>query len=248
MDWFEEWFDSPLYEKLYANRDEQEAAKLVDLLERILPLDECSKILDLGCGRGRHSISLNREGYDVTGIDLSEKAIETAREKAKNQNLSNIRFMVRDMRDPLPETFDAIVNLFTTFGYFYSDKENASVFDSVQNMLKPGSTFVLDYLNAARVRNSFIPADEGEFQDLEYRVKRYIKGNSIYKEIIFSGDRLNGHKEYAERVKLYELPWFKKEMSKRNLVISDIYGDYDGNDFDPETSSRLLIISRLEKN
>lgn len=246
MDWFEEWFDSPLYEKLYANRDEQEAAKLVDLLERILPLNQCSKILDLGCGRGRHSISLNREGYDVTGIDLSDKAIKTAREKANNLNLSNIRFMVRDMRDPLPETFDAIVNLFTTFGYFYSDKENSSVFDSVQKMMEPGSTFVLDYLNAVRVRKSFIPTNEGEFQDLEYRVKRYIKGNAIYKEIIFSGDRLNGDKEYAERVKLYELPWFKKELSQRNLKIRDIYGDYDGNEFDPETSSRLLIISHLE--
>lgn len=247
MDWFEEWFDSPLYEKLYANRDEREAVKLVELLEKTLPLDKCSKILDLGCGRGRHSITLNRSGYDVTGIDLSEKAIRTAREKAENLNLSNIRFLVRDMRNPLPETFDAIVNLFTTFGYFYSDKENASVFDSIRHMMEPGSTFVLDYLNAARIRDNYIPTDEGEFQDLEYKVKRYIKGNAIYKKIIFSGDRINGEKEYAERVKLYELPWFQKEMSERNLVIDHIYGDYEGNKFDPDTSSRLLLISHLEQ-
>lgn len=248
MNWFEEWFDSPLYEKLYANRDEKEAAKLVELLEQTLPIEKCSKILDLGCGRGRHSITLNKAGYNVTGIDLSRKAVKTAREKAKELNLQNIRFMVRDMRNPLPETFDAIVNLFTTFGYFYSDDENARVFDSIQAMLEPGGIFVLDYLNAVKVRKSFVPSEKGNFQDLEYNVKRYIKDDAIYKEITFAGDRIGGEKEYAERVKLYELPWFKKEMGRRNLVIDEIYGNYEGNDFDPETSSRLLIISHLEKS
>ena len=71
MDWFEERFDSPLYEKLYVNRDEKEARQLVNLLEQTLTLNKCSEILDLGCGRGRHAINLARKGYRVTGIDLS---------------------------------------------------------------------------------------------------------------------------------------------------------------------------------
>ncbi len=246
MDWFEEWFDSPLYEKLYANRDEEEAARLVDMLEQTLPLDECSKILDLGCGRGRHAINLNRKGYSVTGIDLSKQAIATARHKVKELELEDIRFKVRDMRNPLPEKFDAVVNLFTTFGYFESDDENIRVLESVRQMLEPGGIFVLDYLNAENVKKNYRPSDEGEFQGINYDIQRYIKGNSIFKEITFSGDTIEGEKRYAERVKLYDLNWFKKELSRQDLIIDKVYGDYEGHDFDPATSSRLLIVSHLK--
>lgn len=245
MSWFEEWFDSPLYEKLYANRDKKEAARLVKLLEAELPLSSTSKILDLGCGRGRHSINLYNKGYNVTGIDLSEQAIKKAREKARKQGLEDLTFKVRDMRDPLPETFDAIVNLFTTFGYFESDEENAGVFDSVEKMLKPGGIFVQDFLNAEKVRKSFSPSDEGSFYGIEYKIKRYIKDNAIYKEITFWGDGVGGEKTYSERVKLYDLSWFKQEMKKRELVIDHVFGDYDGGEFDSKTSPRLLIISQL---
>jgi cyclopropane fatty-acyl-phospholipid synthase-like methyltransferase len=247
MDWFEEWFDSPLYEKLYANRDQEEAAELVQLLEETLELDEDSTILDLGCGRGRHAINLNKRGYAVTGIDLSEQAIATAREKAEEEGLQNIRFLVRDMREPLPESFDAVLNLFTTFGYFESDDENASVFESVKQMLEPGGTFVLDYLNATHVKNNYEPADSGEFQDIHYDIERYLSNNAIVKEITFSGDKVGGTKQYAERVKLYELDWFRKELEQRGFEIIHVYGDYHGHDFDPQTSSRLLIICQLQE-
>lgn len=246
MDWFEEWFNSPLYEKLYANRDEEEAVQLIELLEKTLSLRKCSEILDLGCGRGRHSINLSKKGYRVTGIDLSEQAIATAREKARALDINNIRFEIRDMRNPLPETFDAVVNLFTTFGYFESDAENASVFDSVGQMLVPEGVFVLDYLNASRVCNSIRPFDEGTFHNIHYSISRYVKNNAVYKEIEFSGDKIDGIKTYAERVKLYKRSWFEQEMEKRNLAIDHIYGDYEGNDFDPESSERLLIISHLK--
>ncbi|MCW9708567.1 SAM-dependent methyltransferase [Fodinibius salsisoli] len=250
MDWFEEWFDSPLYEQLYADRDEEEARRLVNLLTQTLPLEKCSKILDLGCGRGRHAINLYREGYDVTGIDLSEQAIATAREKAEALDAEHLRFEVRDMRNPLPMKFDAIVNLFTTFGYFETEKENASVFDSIVQMLKPGGVFVLDYLNAAKVRRSIQPSDEGAFHGIDYKIRRYIKDDAVHKEIKFKGDgdHVEGTKTYSERVKLYELPWFKETMHDRGLVIDQIYGDYEGNEFNPDTSSRLLIISHLEED
>lgn len=245
MDWFEEWFDSPLYEQLYADRDEAEAKELVSLLERILPLEKCSRILDLGCGRGRHAINLYQRGYRVTGIDLSEQAIATAREKAEALDAEHLRFEVRDMRNPLPEKFDAIINLFTTFGYFKSEEENASVFDSVVQMLEPGGTFVLDYLNAAKIRRSIQPSDEGAFHGIDYTVRRYIKDDAVHKEITFSGDQIEGSRTYAERVKLYDLAWFKEIMHEHGLVIDQIYGDYEGNEFDPDSSSRLLIISHL---
>ena len=246
MDWFEEWFDSPLYEKLYADRDEEEAARLIEFIEKILPLQKGDTILDLGCGRGRHSVTLSQKGYDVTGIDLSKRAIGRARERARSLNLECIRFEVRDMRRPLAERFDAVFNLFTTFGYFDTDAENARVFDSVRQMLRPGGWYVFDYLNAARVRRSVRPFDEGTFHGIHYDIRRYIENNAVHKKIIFSGEQLDHDKEYTERVKLYELPWFREQLTKRGFEINRVYGDYRGNEFDPDKSDRLLIICRWE--
>lgn len=246
MSWFEEWFDSPLYEKLYANRDEEEAKELINLLEQTLRLSGCSHVLDLGCGRGRHSINLARRGYQVTGIDLSETAIKTARRKAEIENL-DIRFEVRDMRNPLPETFDAIVNLFTTFGYFHHDDENRQVLDSVVKMLEPGGMFVLDYMNSTLVRDTFQEKDHGHFRDITFKVNRYIEDNAIIKEIEFSGAPIRGTKNYSEHVKLYDLAWFRHEMKKRGLVIEHTYGDYKGHPFIPDSSARLMIVSHLER-
>lgn len=247
MDWFEEWFDSPLYEKLYADRDEKEAEQLIEFLENTLLSKQYHSILDLGCGRGRHSHNLAKRGYDVMGIDLSPAAIQTAKEKADELGLENTRFKVRDMRNPLSQQFDAVVNLFTTFGYFKSDDENASVLDSVTAMLKKKGLFVLDYLNAEKVKQNFVPEEEGEFQDLRYEIKRYIKNGAIHKDIAFAGDKLDKPRVYWERVKLYGLDWFEQEMGKRDLEIVDVKGDYKGSDFDADSSPRLLIISKLTK-
>jgi cyclopropane fatty-acyl-phospholipid synthase-like methyltransferase len=247
MHWFEEWFDSPLYEELYANRDEEEAQKLIQFLEETLSLHACSKILDLGCGRGRHALALARKGYQVTGVDLSERAIKTARQKAEESALENVHFQVRDMRDPLPRTFDAILNLFTTFGYFLNDRENARVLDSVVQMLKPEGIFVLDYLNAPKVQTSFTSAESGQFQQIDYSIKRYIENEAIHKDITFRKGATGEEKIYSERVKLYGLDWFRQEMGRCNLQIDDVYGDYNGSAYEPDNSSRMLIISHLQK-
>jgi cyclopropane fatty-acyl-phospholipid synthase-like methyltransferase len=247
MDWFEEWFNSPLYEKLYSNRDEEEARQLIAFLEQTLLLNNYSNILDLGCGRGRHAINLAKKGYRVKGIDLSEEAIKTATAKARELNLDNAEFEVRDMRNPLTDTFDAIVNLFTTFGYFEQDEENALVLDSVVKMLNNEGVFVLDYLNAEKVRQTYEPEDEGEFQGIHYEIDRYINNDAIHKDIVFYGDELSSPRNYSERVKLYGFDWFKNEMQKRDLQILDVNGDYRGSDFDPASSPRLLIISQLKK-
>jgi SAM-dependent methyltransferase len=246
MDWFEAWFDSPLYEKLYANRDQEEARQLISLLEKTIPLDRDYKILDLGCGRGRHAITLARKGYHVTGVDLSERAIETAQEKAINAGLSKVHFQVGDMRNPLPRKFDVILNLFTTFGYFIDDNENTRVLDSVLQMLKTDGVFVLDYLNAAHVVETFIPEESGQFQDIDYTIQRYLKEGAIHKDITFKKEATGSEKTYSEKVKLYDSGWFRQQLNERKLKIDHIYGDYEGGEYEEESSPRLLIISHLQ--
>src|ERR1700744_549820 len=120
-EWYRNWFDSPYYDLLYKGRDQEEADMFVNNLVKHLSPSESSIMLDLACGKGRYSIALNRMGYQVTGIDLSQRKIAAAK-PYQNKTLS---FAVNDMRMPLePDKYDYVFNLFTSFGYFDNEEEN----------------------------------------------------------------------------------------------------------------------------
>jgi cyclopropane fatty-acyl-phospholipid synthase-like methyltransferase len=244
MSWFEDWFDSPLYEKLYAYRNEEEAAKLADLIEKEIPKDNYPHLLDLGCGRGRHSLTLASRGYHVTGVDLSEEAIKTAKQKAKARGIENVRFLTGDMRDPLDENFDAVVNLFTTFGYFLEDEENISVLTSVKQMLKPGGLFLIDYLNAELVKKTLVPEEDGHYDGFRFHIRRYIENEMVFKDIRFSGGTLPEPVEYRERVKLYGSEWFREQFENLGFTLMKTWGGYTGSDFDEGSSARLIMVVR----
>ncbi len=245
MSWFEDWFDSPLYEKLYSNRDENEAALLADLIEKVIPVRRFKNILDLGCGRGRHSITLAQRGYNVTGIDLSKKAVAKAKRIADQRNLKNVEFFVRDMRSPIPKQFDAIVNLFTTFGYFLEDEENEKVLRNSEKMLKSGGVLFIDYLNPEYVSQNIVPSESGVYENINYHIIRKIEDGMVFKTIQFSGSTLDKPVKYRERVKLYGPDWFKEKLSKIGYQVEKTYGDYRGAPFTSD-SSRMIIISKLQ--
>jgi len=113
--WFASWFDSPYYHVLYKDRDDSEAADFMDRLTQYLHLHPSSKILDLACGKGRHSRYLSSLGYDVTGVDLSTQSITFAKKFEKE----NLKFAVHDMCLPYKNAaFNTVFNLFTSFCYF----------------------------------------------------------------------------------------------------------------------------------
>lgn len=244
MSWFEEWFDSPLYEKIYANRNREEAAQLATLIENQIPVTDFPHLLDLGCGRGRHSITLAKRGYHLTGVDLSEEAIKKARRLASEDKLNNTEFFIGDMRDPIDRTFDAVLNLFTTFGYFLDDSENVDVFKNVNRMLKTGGLFLQDYLNSELVQMNLVSSEEGEYESLHYRIERKIENNMVFKTILFTGPDLDKPLEFTERVKLYDLDWFKNELEKSGFEMLTIYGNYRGSSFDKNESPRLIMLSQ----
>src|ERR1700761_4914847 len=114
-EWFSSWFDSPHYHRLYADRNDAEAARFTDALVATLQPRRGARVLDLGCGAGRHARQLASKGYDITGIDLSAHSIAEAR-KAEGPHL---RFRRQDMRLPFGRgRFDYVFNFFTSFGYF----------------------------------------------------------------------------------------------------------------------------------
>jgi SAM-dependent methyltransferase len=244
MSWFKEWFDSPLYEKLYAYRNKNEANKLAELIEREIPASKYRNVLDLGCGRGRHSITLAERGYNVLGIDLSKEVIAKAAQIAGEKDLPNLHFQVGDMRRPLDKIFDAVLNLFTSFGYFLKDEENAKVIYSVNSMLNENGIFILDYLNAFKVRTELVAEEEELFGDMTVHIERKIKRNMVYKKIRFTGDKLEKPIQYQERVKLYELDWFERIFDRNGFQLKRCYGSYEGTDFEKEESPRLLMVAK----
>jgi hypothetical protein len=148
------------------------------------------------------------------------------------------------MREPLNTRFDAALNLFTTFGYFLKDEENARVLKSVNAMLKPEGVFMIDYLNAVKVRNELTPKAKGRLDGIDYAVEKHIKNGIVHKNIRFTGKEIGQPKEYNERVKLYGRQWFEENLGSAGFTVENMWGDYEGNIFDESSSPRLIIVAK----
>ncbi len=141
MKWYEDWFNSENYLKVYSHRDESEAERLVELILKNLNLKPASKVLDMACGAGRHAIGFAKMGFDVTAIDISHRLISEAKKDAVNANVE-VKFVLSDILKYNTEIkFDLVVNLFTSFGYFEEDKENFSVVEKAFNFLSNNGYF-----------------------------------------------------------------------------------------------------------
>ncbi|MTI20352.1 class I SAM-dependent methyltransferase, partial [Fulvivirga sp. RKSG066] len=168
-EWFDEWFDSPYYHILYKHRDYEEAKGFLDTLIRFFKIKPNHKVLDLACGKGRHSIYLNEKGFDVVGVDLSEQNIAHAK-KFENDSL---HFDVHDMREVYAEErFDFVLNMFTSFGYFDSEKENEQAICAAAKSLKPGGSLLIDFLNPYRVINNLVPEEKKTIEGIEFDITR----------------------------------------------------------------------------
>src|SRR5919199_5263013 len=124
-EWWQTWF-GPAYLAVYDAYLAERTPAEVDGLEAVAGLRPPMRILDLGCGQGRHSIELARRGYEVTGLDQSPVLLAEAKHRAAEAGV-NVRWILADMRDAPKEDFDLCVNLFTSFGYFAEDADNQRV-------------------------------------------------------------------------------------------------------------------------
>ena len=231
------WFDTPYYKLLYKNRNEDEARLFIDNILKKINIERNSKVLDLACGTGRHSVYLSKKGFDVVGIDKSKKNILTAKE---NEN-KNLIFFQQEMTKDIKMQFNAIFNFFTSFGYV-DHKYNYDTIENISKNLKKGGLFIIDFLNQKIVRKNIVEYEEKNIENINFKIHRYIENNYIFKEISFEHNETKYN--FKEKVMLLDIKDFENYFNKNNLKIIDIYGNYKLSSFDINKSPRLILISK----
>nr|WP_299202023.1 class I SAM-dependent methyltransferase [uncultured Brumimicrobium sp.] len=236
--WFETWFDTSYYHILYQNRDFVEAERFITNLLAFLKLPAGSNCLDLACGKGRHSVFLNKHGLKVTGVDLSENSINEAK-PFENETLT---FDVHDMRTVYKKNeYDTVFNLFTSFGYFDDYEDNLKVLNSVNEMLVAGGQLVIDFMNADFVLDHLVKEEEKTMAGIKFHITRNYDGSHIFKNIHFTdkGKEFN----FQEKVQAIKKEEFEDLLEKAGFEVQHVFGDFSLAQFDRSKSDRLIIIA-----
>lgn len=237
--WFEEWFNTRYYFLLYRNRNDSEARAFLELLVRHLQIPEGTKVLDMACGKGRHSRVLAQLGMKVCGIDLSPNSIEQASVYAG----PSLEFHVHDMRIPFAqEQFDVAVNLFTSFGYTDREEDDLSTLHAAITALKPGGLFIQDYLNAGPVLKLLPETASVHREGILFHTHKYLQMPFIVKEIKVT-DAEERH-DYREQVKVYSAEKLKELHQKAGFTVEAVFGNMELEPYSEVSSPRIIIISR----
>jgi len=240
--WYKDWFNTEEYLNVYRHRNDDDAKRLVNLILSEIPLSGNARVLDLACGAGRHSILFAEKGYRVTAVDLSENLLTVAKKSADTAHVK-ADFVQCDLRYfSVSAKFDLAVNLFTSFGYFVEDRENFKVFDVSYEHLNPGGYFVLDFFNRNYLEENLIHETVEESSGETIVQRRSIVDNRVIKKITILKD--GNEKQYHESVRMYGRDELIKAITGCGYEIKNLFGDFEGNIFDPDKSNRIIIIAR----
>ena len=238
-EWFETWFDSPYYHILYKDRDHHEAEIFLDHLITFLAPMPNSRMLDVACGKGRHSIYLNKKGFNVTGYDLSEESIAYDKQ-FENDGLD---FYLHDMREIFRANYyDYVVNLFSSFGYFEKERDNVRCLISHATALKPNGIFVFDYFNCSKIVSMGEIKMEKLVDGINFQIQKTLVGNIVHKKIEFTD---KGQKfQFEERVMLLSKEVLERFFAMAGLQIVHVFGNYNLQPFEVKSSERLILIAK----
>jgi len=242
MKWWKKFFDEP-YGKAILESFEERAPEEVNFIEDVLSLPKNAKILDLCCGLGRHSIELAKRGYEVIGVDVTSQYLETARNKAKEKGIK-VDFIESDMRDiSFHEEFNAVINMFTSFGFFEEDKDNLKVFLNVSNALKPEGKFLIDVINRDWIIRNYRERDWRETDEgLVLEIRRFDLTRSINygKQVIIRGGK---RIEKDAPLRMYSFHELKSMLESVGLKVIASYGGFKKEELTFD-SMRMKIVSQ----
>jgi SAM-dependent methyltransferase len=241
--WYVEFFGSDylgIYRHIFtAERSEQEVA----FAERILALAPRALVLDLCCGQGRHSVPLAQHGYGVTALDLSPAYLELAQQSARSHNVE-LETVSADMRRiPFRNHFDAVVNMYSSFGYLESEADDAEVLKSVARALKPRGRFFLDMLNREWAIANYIQNDwHSDFDGTLYVERRDFDLATSRMRVRFTIVGPNGGRRdsIGHDIRLYTLTEITRMLSVEGLRVTATFGGFAGEPY--AIDNRRMII------
>ena len=235
-EWFEEWFGEE-YLHLYPHRDEAEAARAVELIRRNVPWRAGLRVLDVGCGAGRHARALGAAGAHVFGLDLSLCLLQRAR-TAGAAGLVRADMRVLPVRSG---SMDLTVNLFTSFGYFATDAEHVAALAGMVATVRPGGWFVLDFLHADTVIDALVPTERVTLADAPVDVtRRLLEGRRFVEKTI----QLADGRHFTERVRLFTPTELESMLAAAGTTIRCRFGDYAGAPLAAGSPRAILIAER----
>ena len=241
--WFKDWFNSPYYHLLYQNRDDKEAIGFINKLIKYMNPDRGNRMLDIACGKGRHSKALADMGFDVTGIDLSFESIRDALEFQEE----NLHFFQHDMRLPFwINYFDYAFNFFTSFGYFKTKREHNNAIRTIAQALKLHGTFTMDYLNVHYAEDHLEKVSSKKVEDVKFFITKWQDEDHFFKQIQAEDKGTVKHLS-TEKVAKFTLGDFTEMFAYHGLQIQEVFGDYHFADYDIRKSPRLIMIAKKIK-
>jgi len=243
-DWFESWFDTTYYHKLYFKRDDREAEDFIDRLLAWLQPAAGASMLDVACGRGRHSIQLANKGFDVTGIDLSDSSIAFA----KQFEADNLHFYRHDMRQPFRiNYFDFAFNFFTSFGYFRTRREHDAALRTIAQALHRDGVLVIDYLNRHYIEDHLVYSTDKEVDGVNYHITRWMDEDYFYKKIEVEDESLSEPYVYTEKVSKFSLGDFTDMLAYQGMQITEVFGDYNLSPYHVRKVPRMIMVAKKIK-
>jgi SAM-dependent methyltransferase len=240
-EWFERWFGEE-YKALYPHRDEAQAAAQADVVARAAGASPGWRILDVGCGAGRHLRALRASGFRVFGVDLSAVLIRDARDAGLNVARADMRRL--PFRD---RAFDLVTCFFTSFGYFDTVEEDVAALAEFRRLARPSGFLFLDLPNAAYLTGHLVADEVVDLAGRRVEVERRLQGDSVFKRLRIPrrhSDEKRDEEYFEERVRLFPPERLEPILRELRLETVRVFGDERGAPFDPALSPRMSLLLR----
>jgi SAM-dependent methyltransferase len=244
--WYVDFFRDDYLEVYHHLFTKERTEKEVAFAEQALQLKTGATILDLCCGPGRHSVLFARHGYQVAGLDLNNKYLHVAQKSARASNVT-IEVIQADMRNlPFRDRFSAIINMYSSFGYFDSEADDLKVLECAATSMKPGGRLLLDMLNREWAVANFIENDWHSGEDGTLYVEhRELDLASSRMHVTFTIIEPQGNRRdsVGHHIRLYTLTETTRLLARAGLDVIAVFGGFDAERYEVDTR-RMIVVAQ----
>lgn len=238
--WFETFFETDEWLLLATTVDPERTERETAFVAEQLPAG--GRVLDAACGTGRIAVPLAERGFEVAGLDISRRALDVARERAPQLNLRH-----GDLRElPWPDaSFDAVINLWTAFGYFATQEEDERALAEIARVLRPGGIFLIDTVNPTALHRSFRAESWRELEDGTVMLERRevdLPTGRAHAHWVFLKDGARTELSFDHR--LYSAAEYATLFRRAGLEPVRWFGGFDGSELDIDAWRLIGVAQR----